>query len=91
MVSGGFLMITYYGDFGAGGIGDAFDNVFKLPRHFTAVRGFSALTAHAGRHIFDNNNAAAHIGGKGRESILYRTLTHKASHFFLNGHGVSIA
>ena len=81
--SGGFFRITDYCDFGGSGIRQAVNNLFKPTRHFIAVRSFSALTAYAGRHVFDNNNTVAHVGCKSREPFIYIAFTHKAGHAFL--------
>jgi hypothetical protein len=81
--SGGFFRITHHSDFSAGRTCDAVDNLLKPFRHFVTVGSFAALTAHTGRHVFDNNNAAAHVGGKGREPLLYHTFAHKTDHGFL--------
>jgi hypothetical protein len=78
--SSGFFRITNYGDFSTGRTRHVLDNLFKPPRHFAAVGRFAALIAYARRHIFDNNNASARVGGKGREAILYITFAHKTNH-----------
>ena len=84
----GFFGITNHGDFGSDGIRYTMNNLFKLSRHIVAEGSLAALTANMGRNIFNHDNAAAHIGGKGREFFPYRSFTHKTGHvFLLNGHG----
>jgi len=79
----GFFGITNHGDFSSDGIRNAMNNLFKLPRHIVAERSLAALTANRGRNIFNHNNTAAHIGGKGREFFPYRSFAHKTRHGFL--------
>jgi len=79
---GGFFRITHHRDFSAGRTSDAVDNLFKPLRHFVTIGGFAALIAHMGRYVLDNNNAAAHVGSKGREPILYHPFAHKTDHSF---------
>jgi len=81
--SSGFFRINHHGDFGAGRISNAVDNLLKPTRHFITVRGFAALSANSGWHILDDYNTAVHIRSKGREPILQSPLAHKTNHVSL--------
>ena len=83
MSLGSFFRIVNNSDFCTSRSNDVFNDLLEPLRNFIAVRSFPALTTNAGRHIFDNNNATTHIGGKRRDPFLYRSLTHKTNHGYL--------
>ena len=87
--SGGYLGITNNSDFSFCRSCDMPDNLFKLACDIIAIRYFSALLAYAGRHLFNHNNATAHIGSKTGECLFYCSFTHKTTlHNILNIHHI---
>jgi len=81
--SGSFFRITNHSDFCAGRAGNILDNLLKPLCNFAIVGNFTALVAQMRGYIFNYNNAAAHIGSKGRDSFICSSLTHKTDHGFL--------
>lgn len=84
MQSSRLLGITYYSNFCFYRRCKGMDKILQSFCGFIIVACLTALGANLRRHIFDDYNTLANIGGKIGNSVLHGTFTHKTSYCLRN-------
>jgi len=78
----GFFAVTDNGNIGACLLHNGIHNLLQSSRGFVVVAGIPALLANESRHVFDNDNASAHVNRKSGKAVLYGFFAHKTGHLF---------